>query len=583
MTTDNDAPSIRHVMEHVRRILRETPFRKSGSGQDLRAGRGIVELLRGYGLEAELEEFDTYDSDPGEAAFEILAPERLVIAARACAHIEPTDPAGYRGEIVDVGPGGEADYRGKDVRGRVVLAEVSYAPATPEKARIAARHGAAGIVLMNWGSGDEPGIPWRGLKAVWGNPTPETWPEIPRLFGISISRRDGEAIRGFLAKGRVETAAKVTASREWRRLVQPIGWLHAPESAPERGSFVIVSGHLDSWSPGVTDNISGNAVMLEIARGLAARRERLRRSVAFCFWNGHEVAEAAGSAWFVDRHWERINRDAVAYLNIDSVGMRGTRLFNVSSSPELREFVAAAAAGTLDAATPIVSSNLERVGDQSFFGIGVSAATGRHGYSPDDVRRTNGATLGWYNHTEHDTLDVLDETVLASDLAYWARVVGDLATCPILPHRFAPRLDDLRDRFARMLAGKSDPAGLSVVAEMIGELAASVDWLDERLDAAAGDDLHAARHNRVVRRLARLLTFLSASASGKYGQDSYGISTLKLPIPLLSDLDAHAAAEPDGLEARLLATKLMRVRHTMTDALQSAIDLLADHRAIVEG
>lgn len=574
------APSIGEAMQHVRRILADAPFRKSGLGQDLKAAHYIVETLSGYGLEAALETFKTYDSDPGEAHLEILTPNPQVLAVRACAHVEPTPPGGYVGEIIHVGPGGEADYAGKDVQGKVVLAEVSYAPATPEKARIAAAKGAAGIVLMNWGNGEEPGIPWRALKAVWGNPTPESWPQIPRLFGASISRRDGETIRDLAAKGRVEIRATITASRCWREVSQPIGWLHAPASSPEANQIVLVSGHLDSWSPGVTDNISGNAVMLELARTLAAGRSRLRRSVVFCFWNGHEVAEAAGSAYFVDRHWERLNRDGVAYLNIDSVGMRGTALFNIASCPELAGFTRACARATLDPALPVVQSNLERVGDQSFFGLGVSAATGRHGYAPDVVKSRNGATLGWYNHTEFDTLDVLDETVLAADLSYWMETVGNLATMAVLPHRFGGRVADLQARFGRMLEGRSDPADLSVIPPLLGELGAAVAWLDAHMDGADGAVAVAA--NRAALRLARLLTFVASSASGKYDQDSYGLTALKLPVPLLGVFERYQSEPQDSLEARLLATRLMRLRHVVTDALQAGIDLIADLRALTE-
>lgn len=240
-----------------------------------------------------------------------------LVASEGRVAVEPTRDGGETAELVDVGAGAITDYEGKDVSGKFVLAEVSYAPATPEKARIAASMGAAGIILMNWGKDTGTEIPWRALKSVWGNPTPETWHDMPRIAGISISRRDGIMLRGLLKKGAVHVHASLTSRRVWRTLYQPLAWLHAPETAPERDQFVIVSGHLDSWDPGVTDNIAGMSVMMEIARNLSQCRDMLRRSLVFCFWNGHEVAEAAGSTHFVDSHWERINRDAVAYINID--------------------------------------------------------------------------------------------------------------------------------------------------------------------------------------------------------------------------------------------------------------------------
>lgn len=577
------AHSITEVMKHVNHMRTDTPYRKSGSGQDTRAGQYVVDTLNSYGLDAYLQEFETYDSDLGESHLEIVAPERRVLKSLPCTHIEPTPEGGYTSELIDVGPGSFADYEGKDVRGKIVLAEVSYAPSTPEKARIASVMGAAGILLMNWGRENEPDIPWRGLKAVWGNPTPETWNEIPRLFGVSISRGDGMAIRELMKNGKVEVHAKVTAKREWRTLSQPIGWLRAPETSPDHEQFVIVSGHIDSWFPGVTDNITGNAVMMEIARVLAADRAKLKRSVVFCFWNGHEVAEAAGSTYFVDSHWEQINRNAVAYLNIDSVGMKDTNEFHIDSCPELMDFSRSVAESVIGDALPIVTGNLDRFGDQSFFGIGVNSTTARHGFSKDIVQSLHGATIGWYNHTEHDTIEIVDEAVLDSDTDFWVRFVHDLATVEVLPQRFEPRSADLRDRFARMLADRRDPAELGRITAALDDLARDLAWFDGYLDQLGGkaSPEQVSRANYSVLRLSRQLTFITGSACGKYGQDSYGVSTLAQPVPLLASLDDFNAADPEGLDAKLLTTKLIRLRHTVTDAIALASGIIADLRASV--
>lgn len=572
---------ITRVMAHVDHMRTCTPYRKSGSGQDRQAGQYVVDTLKSFGLEAYLQEFETYDSDLGEASLEIVSPESRVLQCLPCCHIDATPEEGVTSELIDVGPGSYADYEGKDVRGKIVLAEVSYAPSTPEKSRIASVMGAAGIILMNWGRDDEPDIPWRGLKSVWGNPTPETWNDIPRLFGISISRRDGVAIRELMKKGKVEVKAKATSVREWRVLPQPIGWLHAPQSSPERDQFIIVSGHIDSWNPGVTDNITGDAVMLEIARVLAEKREKLRRSVVFCFWNGHEVAEAAGSTFFVDSHWEQINKSAVAYLNIDSVGMKETNEFHINACPELMAFSRSVAEATLGNSLPIVTGNLDRFGDQSFFGVGVNSSTARHGFSEDIVQSLHGATIGWYNHTEHDTIEIVDVEVLEKDTDYWTRFVDELATLEVLPQRFGPRAKDLTRRFDEMLGGGSDPADLSRITKALEGLSQDLNWFDEHLDnlvAGTASESRRVRANTTVLRLARLLTFITGSACGKYGQDSYGVSTLAEPVPLLACLKDYRTVGEGNLEARLLTTKLIRQRQTVTDAIESARAILADLR-----
>lgn len=571
--------SIAHAMQHVEHMRIHFPNRKSGNGVDRAAGDYIVDTMRSYGLDAELQAFETFDSDIGEASLRLDGPDGTVIDCRPCLHIEPTRDGGETAELVDVGAGAITDYEGKDVSGKFVLAEVSYAPATPEKARIAASMGAAGIILMNWGKDTGTEIPWRALKSVWGNPTPETWHDMPRIAGISISRRDGIMLRGLLKKGAVHVHASLTSRRVWRTLYQPLAWLHAPETAPERDQFVIVSGHLDSWDPGVTDNITGMAVMMEIARNLSQCRDMLRRSLVFCFWNGHEVAEAAGSTHFVDSHWERINRDAVAYINIDSVGMKGAEEFHVNASPELAGYAEALSRTVFAETLPQKIATLRRVGDQSFFGIGVPAMTGRHSYAQEVVTTENGATLGWYNHTEFDTIDVLDEAALAQDLDWCARTVFTLAATHALPYRLSARLEDMAQRFDAMIRSGEDPADLGRISTAIEQLKPAISWFDGHLEAqaAAGGSVSA---NRVAMRLARLLTFPTSSAIGRYGQDSYGVSTLASPVPMLADLETWRALPPDALEARLLRTRLIRRRQTVTDALVSAAEIIADFKAL---
>ncbi len=570
--------SIARAMEHVEHMCCHFPNRKSGNGVDRAAGEYIVEAMRAYGLDAQLQPFETFDSDVGQAGLRLGGPDGEVIDCRPCLHIEPTREGGETAELVDVGPGAVSDYGGKDVRGKFVLAEVSYAPATPEKARIAASFGAAGIILMNWGKDDGVEIPWRALKSVWGNPTPESWNDMPRIAGISISRRDGLKLRRLMAERPVIVHAWLTSKRIWRTLYQPLAWLHAPEASPEREQFVIVSGHLDSWNPGVTDNITGMASMLEIARCLSARRETLRRSVVFCFWNGHEVAEAAGSTYFVDSHWERINRDAVAYVNIDSVGMRGATEFHVNACPELGGFAETVSRAVFADTLPQKVTTLRRVGDQSFFGIGVPAMTGRHSYAQDVVKAENGATLGWYNHTEFDTIDVLDEASLAQDLDWCARSITTLLTSAVLPHRFTPRLEDMAQRFKDIIEAGEDPADLARILEAIEALKPVIAWFDAYLDQTQGD----AHANRLAMRLARQLTFPTTSAIGKYGQDSYGVTTLTRPVPMLADLDTWRAVAPDALEARLLRTRLIRRRQSITDALVAAGEMIADFRLLLQ-
>ena len=167
------ALDVEKSVEHVRWLTENTPNRISGMGQDRKAAEYICQRMEEYGLETQLLSFEAYNSHPGVSKIKIVSPEEREITSIACCHIASTPLGGAEYEVVYLGSGGEEDYVGKDVEGKAVLVEVSYAPATPEKAMLASEHRAAAMICMNWGTAEHELICNRALKAVWGNPTPE--------------------------------------------------------------------------------------------------------------------------------------------------------------------------------------------------------------------------------------------------------------------------------------------------------------------------------------------------------------------------------------------------------------------------
>ncbi len=82
---------------------------------------------------------------------------------------------------------------------------------------------------------------------------------------------------------------------------------------------------MDSWfGPQATDNASGNACMLELARVFAQHRAELRRGLVIAFWMGHETGTMISSSRFADIHWDWLRRSCVAYLQIDQPAITGT-------------------------------------------------------------------------------------------------------------------------------------------------------------------------------------------------------------------------------------------------------------------
>jgi len=79
--------------------------------------------------------------------------------------------------------------------------------------------------------------------------------------------------------------------------------------------------------------------MLELAKIFSKYRNKLKRSIVFAFWDGHEIAEAADSTYFVDTHWLELSTKCITYVNIDNSGIKGTSVPALISEPSLFDFV----------------------------------------------------------------------------------------------------------------------------------------------------------------------------------------------------------------------------------------------------
>ena len=84
-------------------------------------------------------------------------------------------------------------------------------------------------------------------------------------------------------------------------------------------NVVMAGAHLDSvpTGPGINDNGSGSAVLLEIAQNLG--RHRPENTVRFAWWGAEELGLIGSTAWVESLSDEELDRIAL-YLNFDMVG-----------------------------------------------------------------------------------------------------------------------------------------------------------------------------------------------------------------------------------------------------------------------
>lgn len=574
--------SAANVRANVERIVSEIPHRAAGSENGRRMAEYSRDAMLKIGVtDTLIHALPAIVSFPEHAEFRVHSPAEIAIQANTLGHSLATMPEGLSGELVYVGSGSLADFEGKDVRGKIVLTELSYSPARHEKQRIAGLRGAIGAVMMNWGGPGNEAVPFGSVKPVWGNPTPDNYNnEMPTIPCIGIARVAGLKLKALCAAGQVRVWLRTHVVNGWRPVEITIAELPALDS-PEPGDFIMVGGHQDSW-PGeaATDNAAGNSCMIELARVFKKHEDKLRRGLLFGFWTAHETGTMAGSAWFADHYWDKLRDHACAYLQIDQPSCLGTTIWHTTSNAELKSFHQREEKQLLQD-REITWKRVAKSGDASFIGIGIPMLQGEGAFTDSELKASALATRGWWHHSIECTIDKLDWDYMQPHMRVYAAYLWELCTAAVLPFTYAPVAEQIVKRLQEL-----EQSGAPVGLDKVLASARDFDIAAKRLDAAAasaraafesgeGDEATACRLNRAMKRISRLLVPLMSSAIGKYGHDPYGYTPQTTMIPALYDI-ARLAKLGEGEERWMLQTKVVRDRNRVSDALSDAIAIIAD-------
>jgi hypothetical protein len=563
---------------HIEKVSREIPFRMAGSEEIRRMAAYLREQMESYGIAAEVPEFEALVGFTGTAELQVLEPERRILQCRPFVHIANTGPGGLEGELVFVGSGAMEEYAGKDVRGKITLSELSYSPPRQEKQRIVAHFGSSAQIMINWGPSDSRTLAYGSVKPPWGNPTPSTLPDMPRIPSITICRADGEYLMDLCRKGRVTVWLRAESSEEWRTSPNALGFIEGTEE-PEK--FMVFGGHMDSWGGGVTCNATGNFAVLEVARGLAKYREELKRSIRLGFWSGHETGTMVGSSWFVDHYWDDLDRNGLVYINVDSPGMKGSHRYSVTSSTELVRFHQTVEREILNEET--FRRRLTHVGDQSFMGIGIPALSGRTEYPPELVKRWHGANLAPWHHSDEMTLDKMDVSILLKSMKVYAGYIVRLCNTAVLPFDHLTVARELQERLEGIAASAGSHLDLSRALNYAERLISEAQKLEIVLGALRKETqrLTAWKNhetvqfaNRLQMKLSRILHPINFSAAHRYGFDHYGLTASYTPIPCLYESRFLPTLPPHSTSYHALRTHLRREVNRVSDALRDAGELI---------
>lgn len=129
--------SLDNIYKDMAFLIDEVGERLSGSEEMTKATEYLCKRLNENIGNGRVDHFPMYMSYPGEATLKVTSPCEKDIPARPVCHIDSTPNRGIEGEVIYLGSGGYEDYKGVDPQGKIILTDMNWSPARPEKARIA--------------------------------------------------------------------------------------------------------------------------------------------------------------------------------------------------------------------------------------------------------------------------------------------------------------------------------------------------------------------------------------------------------------------------------------------------------------
>jgi hypothetical protein len=295
---------------------------------------------------------------------DLPVPEQgLVIASATQPATDVSAPVVFAGFGVTAPAFDYDDYAGLDVKGKIVALLFNAPPRLPSEPRAhyssfeqklgnAADHGAVAVVTL-FGPDDAKRFPWEQVQAAlgrsvfrWVDADGSLVPSEKRLQAVAYLSPEGsarlfagapisfeqalEAGRKSMAGG-AELGATLTiaAATSQKRVSSPnvVGVLKGSDPSLSRTS-VVVTAHLDHIgvrpdgdgdgdriNNGAYDNATGSAILLEVARVLAAQPVRPKRSVVVVLVTAEEKG-LLGSDYFAHHPTKAAGR-IVAAVNLD--------------------------------------------------------------------------------------------------------------------------------------------------------------------------------------------------------------------------------------------------------------------------
>ncbi len=210
-----------------------------------------------------------------------------------------TGSDGIELDVVYVGLGSEADFEGKDVRGKAVFAYTMLGLPSMNARRHAGERGAAAVFEV---------------EMLPGNMKFQGYPSGVDVPAFTLGSEDGFAVRDMTV-GAGLNPPKVTVKMDVERvpnLQTALVWGSLPGATDET---IYIMAHRDGWFDASGDNASGVASMLALAQYYAAIPQAERqRTLIFIGLDGHHntgEGSTVGGRWLADNREELFDKTAL--------------------------------------------------------------------------------------------------------------------------------------------------------------------------------------------------------------------------------------------------------------------------------
>ncbi len=328
-------------------------------------------------------------------------------SARPAEDAEATPPGGLTFDLVWVATGSDADYIGRDVRGKAVLILDIPRPGTlrhsirTEASIARAFEKGAGAVGIVYGISDNFAV----------------WQRIPDGPGFNVGYEDGLRLRQMLGRGERVTVNLEMRSEVVTGLEEASVWGTLPGASDEE---ILIIAHMDGYFQAASDNGSGLAVMMGLLEHFASIPQSERpRTIRFLGSVGHH--SGPGTSWLHD-NLETALANTVLAINLEHVAIVRTKYWG----PTLRKTNAVSPmrwwVWGSDALLDTVLDSFNR------FNVAVTGdmepgASGEMGRMARDVPSIQVITSPEIKHTEQDTPDWIPAVGLEQIARAYARII----------------------------------------------------------------------------------------------------------------------------------------------------------------